>query len=68
MSCVWQLLNKRIYDDDDYDNDDDGDLSLWVCRVAQSPAGLAAANLQQQHVAARMGQTDGRTDGHPTDA
>jgi len=25
MSCVWQLLNKRIYDDDDDDDDDEDD-------------------------------------------
>jgi len=25
MSCVCQLLNKRIYDDDDSDDDDDDD-------------------------------------------
>jgi len=28
MSCVWQLLNKRIYDDDVDDDDDDSNTRI----------------------------------------
>jgi len=34
MSCVWQLQNKRKYDDDDDADDDDvSDFNLFVCNA-----------------------------------
>ena len=33
MSCVWQLLNKRIYDDDDDDDPQNGDCIVTIDSV-----------------------------------
>jgi len=33
MSCVCQLLNKRIYDDDDSDDDDDDDDGISIAKT-----------------------------------
>ena len=37
MSCIWQLINNRIYDDDDDDDDDDDTLKFGPRRVLNLP-------------------------------